>query len=47
MYWTFNKECTDCKYYVDGKCTHPYAMYCNHCELWTLKMNGKDEVDGE
>lgn len=35
MCWTFKEECTDCKYFKDGQCTNPYAMYCEHCELWT------------
>ncbi len=34
-YYTFNKECSDCKYYKNGKCTHEHADYCQHCELWT------------
>ena len=37
MHLLFYENCTGCKYDVDGKCTHPYSMYCEHCELWTPK----------
>lgn len=43
MMWTFNKVCSDCKYCVDSICTHPNGMYCEHCELWTPKRDGKGE----
>lgn len=35
MCWTFKKECSDCKYCIDGKCAHRHSMYCEHSELWT------------
>lgn len=35
MEYTFDKRCSDCKYFKDGKCIHPHSMYCQHCELWT------------
>lgn len=39
--------CKYCKYFVDGKCTHPHAVHCYHCELWTPKWYGKDGADNE
>ena len=41
--WTFKKECSDCKYYKDGQCTHPCCMYCEHCELWAPEENNNAE----
>lgn len=35
--------CDDCKYCVALRCTHPNAMDCNHCSLWTPNWYGKDE----
>ena len=37
MEYTFDNRCSDCKYIKDGKCTHPYSIYCQNCELWTPK----------
>ena len=33
--------CKHCKYHDGGKCTHPHATHCYHCELWTPKWYGK------
>ena len=33
-------ECTDCKYYADEKCGHPYKIHCMFCSLWTPKRYG-------
>lgn len=50
MNWTFNKECSDCKHYNEDECTHPFCMYCEHCELWApkwhdIKHGGLDNED--
>ena len=37
MKYTFDKRCSDCKFFKDGKCTHPHSMYCHHCEFWAPK----------
>ena len=34
MNWAFKQECSDCKYYNSGECTHPHYMYCEYSELW-------------
>ena len=44
--WTLKKECEDCKYCIDGKCTHPHSMYCEHCELWTPKDEAEQALKG-
>lgn len=44
MCWTFRKECSDCKYHVEGKCNHPHSMYCEHCELWTPKEGDNNGI---
>lgn len=31
-------ECLDCKYYTNnGRCLHPYKVYCKHSSLWKSK----------
>lgn len=39
---TFDKQCEDCKYLIDGNCTHPYEMYCENCSLWWKKEENND-----
>lgn len=45
MNWAFKQECSDCKYYNSGECTHPHYMYCEHCELWTPKWHDCKHYD--
>ena len=47
MNWAFKRECSDCKYYNNGECTHPHYMYCEHCELWTPKWHDCKHYNGE
>ena len=47
MNWAFKQECSDCKYYNSGECTHPHYMYCEHCELWTPKWHDCKHYDRE
>lgn len=46
--WAFDGRCADCKYCIDGECTNEHAVYCQHCELWTLKqIDGKRKENEE
>ncbi len=47
MEYTFDNRCSNCKYFKDGKCTHPHSMYCQHCELWTPKWFEKMRKEDE